>query len=606
MQFKSGMEVVYRERRMEVLDASGDTVTLIARTDSGEIYECKATELTLATDRPLPLAPAEASAWQEWDQYAQAARKILAAQTPAEKKQRYEESSEQLGLSLRTMQRKVRQFRIQGTVSAMKPEKSGRRTGVRLLLPKVEEIIATQLNERWLKETKPSLTDAIEHIHKECRKFQCPLPSPTTIRHRASQLDEYERIRRREGAKAAKYKLTPMTGSFEVWKLLEYVQIDHTLADVLLVSEFDQTIVIGRPWVTLAIDVKSRMVVGVYISLEPPSAISVGMCLAHAILPKSDFLATLGIDGEWPVHGVMLLVHADNAREFHSEALQNGCTDIGIDLQNRPVDAPHYGGIIERLIGTFMGKCRLLPGSTQRNVVERGDYDAERDARMTLSAFKAFFVNEIVRGYHVTRHRTLDVPPLMKWRELAAEHNAGRPLPSGYAPWQIPVLFYPFAMRCIRRTGIEFGGRFYWADELTEWVGRKEKCAIHFHPGDASKVYLRGPSGAIVVALHTKGDTRCIAFEELRLQRQRNAALSEAPELLAYKDAGLDFRDANTNQAIASTKAAHRAAAIQKTREAQTRDVPLPSSSTPPQSPASTVLVFDRDIRDFGTYRKSA
>ena len=606
MQLKPGMEVIYCERRMEVLDATADTVTLTDHTEPGEIYQCKAAEVTLPTPKPLPLAMSQASQWHEWHLCAQEARKILAAQTPDEKKQCYAESAERLGLSVRTMQRRVAQFRIHGTVSAMGPDKSGRRTGVRLLLPKVEEIIAAQLHERWLKESKPSLTDAIEHIQKECRKFQCPIPSPTTIRYRASQLDEYERIRRREGAKAAKYKLKPMTGSFEVARLLESVQIDHTLADIILRSEFDDKVTVGRPWVTLAVDVASRMVVGVYISLEPPSAVSVGMCLTNAILPKSDFLANLGIAGEWPVHGVMLTIHTDNGRDFHSEALQNGCSELGTNMQERPVEEPHYGGIIERLIGTFMGKCRLLPGCTQRNVSERGDYDAEDHARMTLSTFTPFFVNEIVRGYHVTKHKTLGVPPLVKWRDLATEHNAGRPVPPGYEHWQIPVLFYPFKMRCIRRTGIELGGRFYWSDELTEWVGRKEKCRVHFHPGDASKVYLRGPSGAIIVALHTKGDKRCIAFEELRLQRQRNAARSRSPDLLSEKDAGLEFRDALIDQTKAGKKAAHRAATIQKMREEQIKDVPLPSHATPPSSPAPAALNFDQNVLDFGTYRKRA
>ena len=41
-------------------------------------------------------------------------------------------------------------------------------------------------------------------------------------------------------------------------------------------------------------------------------------------------------------------------REFKSEALRRGCDQHGIELAYRPPGRPHYGGIVERLIGTTM------------------------------------------------------------------------------------------------------------------------------------------------------------------------------------------------------------------------------------------------------------
>jgi transposase InsO family protein len=48
---------------------------------------------------------------------------------------------------------------------------------------------------------------------------------------------------------------------------LERVQIDHTRIDVVVVNEGDR-LPIGRPWLTLAIDVASRVVLGFSVSLE--------------------------------------------------------------------------------------------------------------------------------------------------------------------------------------------------------------------------------------------------------------------------------------------------------------------------------------------------
>ena len=52
---------------------------------------------------------------------------------------------------------------------------------------------------------------------------------------------------------------------------LEVMQIDHTPVDVVIVDE-RQRLPIGRPWLTLAIDVASRVVLGLSVSLEAPSS----------------------------------------------------------------------------------------------------------------------------------------------------------------------------------------------------------------------------------------------------------------------------------------------------------------------------------------------
>jgi putative transposase len=144
------------------------------------------------------------------------------------------------------------------------------------------------------------------------------------------------------------------------------VQIDHTPVDIILVDDIHRRPV-GRPWITLAIDVFSRVVAGLYVSFDPPGAMAVGLCLAHAILPKETWLAQHEVTTAWPVWGVMNVVHADNAKEFHSRMLTKACENYDIDLQWRPMAKPHYGGHIERLLGTFNQDIHTLPGTTFSN-----------------------------------------------------------------------------------------------------------------------------------------------------------------------------------------------------------------------------------------------
>jgi putative transposase len=66
---------------------------------------------------------------------------------------------------------------------------------------------------------------------------------------------------------------------------LELVQIDYTVVDVVVVDELERY-PIGRPWLTVVIDVATRVIMGYQLSLEPPSSTSVALAISHAVLRK--------------------------------------------------------------------------------------------------------------------------------------------------------------------------------------------------------------------------------------------------------------------------------------------------------------------------------
>jgi len=68
-------------------------------------------------------------------------------------------------------------------------------------------------------------------------------------------------------------------------------------------------------------------------------------------------------------------LHVDNGADFRSRAFVGACRNEGIRTLWRLPGTPHYGGHIERLIGTVMGRVHLLSGSTGSNLAERGDAD---------------------------------------------------------------------------------------------------------------------------------------------------------------------------------------------------------------------------------------
>jgi putative transposase len=111
----------------------------------------------------------------------------------------------------------------------------------------------------------------------------------------------------------------------------------------------------------MAIDRATRVIMGLLLSLEAPSQLSIGLCLHHGTFPKDAWLKALGLSGAcWPGFGLPTTIISDNGREFHGRAFRRAAQVYGIDVQYRPLGCPAAGGIIERAIGTFMTKVRLL------------------------------------------------------------------------------------------------------------------------------------------------------------------------------------------------------------------------------------------------------
>jgi putative transposase len=88
-----------------------------------------------------------------------------------------------------------------------------------------------------------------------------------------------------------------------------------------------------------------------------------------------------------PCWGFPACIHLDNAKELHGEMLRRACEQYGITLEYqeyRPVAQPHMGGHVERLLGTLLRALHELPEGPFSNPQQRGSYDSEARAVMTL------------------------------------------------------------------------------------------------------------------------------------------------------------------------------------------------------------------------------
>jgi putative transposase len=388
-------------------------------------------------------------------------------------------------------------YQADSRLTSLLPRRRGPTPGGSLLSAEIDALVDDAIQTVYLTRQKPRVSDLLTEIRRRCDASQLKPPGRKAVRARLLAKPQSEVTARRLGRKAARDRFAPVVGSLEPKWPLSLVQIDHTLVDVILVDTATRT-PIRRPWLTLAIDVYSRCVLGFYLSLEPPSATSVALCIAHAVLGKTQWLTERKIDAEWPIEGLIEHLHLDNAKEFHSEALCRGCQQYGTGIEYRPVRTPHYGGHIERLIGTVMGKIHLLPGTTFSNVAAKGDYDSEKHAAVTLDELERWLVHAITGVYHREVHRTLGTTPLAAWeRGISGDATAlGRSTPVAVPdPHRFLIDFLPIERRLIRRDGISLHSVSYWSDVLRVWIGMPEKMTVRYDPRNLSRIYLLGPDG---------------------------------------------------------------------------------------------------------------
>jgi putative transposase len=412
--------------------------------------------------------------------------------------------AQEAGVHRTTVYRKLARYEQTSRVSELTPTKPTGGKGQSRLTPEAEAIVDSLLKEFYLNRQKRSIKKTADEIGRSFIQAGLKPPHYNTIRKRVLAISEKERDEGRLGAKAVSKKHDAFPGHFPGadWPLA-VVQIDHTKFDIMLVDDIHR-LCIGRPWVTLAIDVFSRMVVGIYISFEPPNSMSVGLCIAHAILPKEQWLARLDLSTSWPCWGVMQRIHADNAREFRGNMLQRACKEYSIDLEWRPVKTPRYGAHIERLLGTFNQEIHSLPGTTFSSAAERGDYDSEGLAVMTMTEFEKWLVTYITGVYHQREHRGLMTAPIQQYEKgvLGTDELPGRGLPRRIVDEdRLRLDLMPFVELTVQPYGVVVDEVHYYSDVLRRFVNAKDpgqprtkrKFTFRRDPRDISTLYFYDP-----------------------------------------------------------------------------------------------------------------
>ncbi|MFC4347962.1 Mu transposase C-terminal domain-containing protein [Kordiimonas lipolytica] len=396
-----------------------------------------------------------------------------------------------LGKSERTIRRWIQDFQTAPVADSLKP---GHRAspGRKPKFPsETLDIISRVIKWRLRKKEKIPAKRPYRLVKWLCLRRNLRYPSLRYMQRKIGEVSEIAKARAKMISKEPRdLRLYP--NHHEVAWPLDQIQIDHTRMDLIV----DLTLFgMGkkRVWLTLAIDVASRMVFGYYIGLKAPSARSAGLAMLRGVLPKGPLIEAMGIDLEefralgildpWPICNVPIWVGCDHGADFKSYAFRAGCLLLGAQVEFRKI--VNYGGHIERLLGTFMQELHGLSGTTFSNTREVQGYDAVKNCVYTLEDVELWVVTTILI-YHVTPHSKLgEMTPLQKFLDLQAR----RPVATRLVPDKVHVqsAFLPSVKRAVTKQGVRFQNRQYSNPQLAPLIG--QHIQIKYNPGNLDIVH---------------------------------------------------------------------------------------------------------------------
>lgn len=368
------------------------------------------------------------------------------------------------------------------------------------LHPWIQTIVDDLVSTRYLTIERPS----IKSIYKDLKGLvstrnachlateQLKAPSYSYLKRRIGELAPYDVYRARYGKRAADIKFRVAERNALATHALSRASMDHTRLDIFVIDE-KTMLPLGRPWLTIIIDERTRYVLGLHISFEGPSNVSMSRALWHAIGIKHK---DADVKCEWDAWGLMELLVVDNGLEFHSASLELAAGRFGIIIQFCPRRKPWYKGKVERFLGTLTtGLLGDLRGKTFSSFALKGDYDPAKHAVVTLQTLRRIVHIWIVDVYHQEVHSTLGMSPAEAWKEAIARIDRYLP-PSSIAA---EAAFSTSTTRRLTHKGIEHDLLLYNCAELgalRELYGAEIDVEIRTNDEDLGWIVVVAPDGA--------------------------------------------------------------------------------------------------------------
>lgn len=319
------------------------------------------------------------------------------------------EIQDQIPPSPRSVARWIRVYRLSNQCSESLEKKKSGNHYVRFSL-EIERLIHQAIQAIYLCSERRDGKDVLAFVIGKAMEngwVSHKIPCLRTIERRINRLDPYVVINAKKGSRSARKLLKAAGQSIISPTVMALVEIDTHYLDIIIIDDITGAI-LGRPFLSCAIDIYTRVIVGIFVNLYPPSALTT-MCVIRDMITRPQ----RGLSG-----GVPSQIIPDNGVEFKNNSFARLCETLKITITPSQVGTPNNKPHIESFFRTLTeGLTQKLPGTTFSNSTARGDYNASKTAKMTLADVQKYaeqWINEI---YHTRIHSETNRVPILAWED---------------------------------------------------------------------------------------------------------------------------------------------------------------------------------------------
>lgn len=300
------------------------------------------------------------------------------------------------------------------------------------------------------------------------------------------------------------------SANFEIFGPGYLLEIDETEVDCCLVSSYDRSKVVSRPILYVAIDVYSRMIIGISVAFDNNSFLGITNLLMSFTDDKAVFCRKYGfpigesmnIDSIWPSNILPNKIRVDMGSEYTSYEMSRICNELGIDLDIVSPGTGSLKGIVENVFKVLHSQ---INSTVEGNglITKRHDSDHKEKAVLTIEEYTKMVVafvighnQKMMQGFKLTKDmvaKGVEPIPVRLWEYGMA--NAIRPRPIKSKLQYLYALMKKAYAKYDKR-GICFNKLYYidYSDskleaEMFKTGNKKIKIEIRYDPREIDHIY---------------------------------------------------------------------------------------------------------------------
>ena len=295
-----------------------------------------------------------------------------------------------------------------------------------------------------------------------------------------------QKIIAREGLTKYQRDHRPAWGTSSGWRPQPgSYQMDATQADIYLVSRQDRSIVVGKPYIYLAVDTATHLIAGAYVGFDCDET-AVMACIEQAVMDKVAYCARYGIEitpEQWPSAGMPSEIITDQGREFFGPRMSELCRRYGLEVLTLPPFRPDCKGAVEKTIDLLQQRYKPMlrgRGVIEDDAQERWATDYRTQATLDLDDFARVVIHSVL---YLNSGRLVDgKTPAERWTELSPRLMA-------VDPQELHIQTLPRDTAKLTRKGLRIN-RMWYAPDDADGLTIGDSYTVAYDPADLRRIHI--------------------------------------------------------------------------------------------------------------------